>query len=514
MPKNPLILDELSNSNLEGRSEEIWPIMSSSKAFCGALITSSAHEFFGEKGVEATVKEALEQAKIKHHERTEKIDDLISALEKSQTADLKIATLLNHSTGLNNNNDVYFEQPQYEAKSKDDYFSEMRIDSDLRDKFSYSNNGYYLLEELVNLTSEYGYHQEMQNRIISKLGLNKTKFISDTPESEKDKIGNSAFVTKDKENPFIISPDYTSTYPIRELSAAAGVLTSSANDLKTFFTEYNKMILGLENRIADFPNHEIADLYRKYLVFDGGMHHSLGMMLRESENGILIGHPGGHAGNSCESWVKTNTSLEDFKEGKISEEKISDFEFELKKKSALGGQIKNALLAHVLEGYFAGKIAALNEAEQEEINSKITHDKTKKLKALSLLPENYYYFERQVAAVTENRFFEYLKENNLLDEHRIVDERKLEEHYQSNKAGFYNRILDQESLDMISDIFASCNKANSIDKITTNEVEQQSVEKFLKKAQSFDDLKEEEKKSWQKLLTKKRNGIKDDSILR
>ena len=56
MPKNPLILDEISNLSSNERREEIWPMMSTSKAFCGSLITSGANEFFGEKGVESTIK--------------------------------------------------------------------------------------------------------------------------------------------------------------------------------------------------------------------------------------------------------------------------------------------------------------------------------------------------------------------------------------------------------------------------------------------------------------------------
>ena len=96
-------------------------------------------------------------AKEKYPQRAEKIDELVLALEKSKTADLKIFALLNHTTGLNNNNDAYLENPRYEASNQNTYFSEMKIDNDLAQKFNYSNNGYYLLEEIVNLTSQKGY---------------------------------------------------------------------------------------------------------------------------------------------------------------------------------------------------------------------------------------------------------------------------------------------------------------------------------------------------------------------
>ena len=49
MPKNPLVLDEISNSSPKERQEETWPIMSTSKAFCGALLTSSANNFLVKK---------------------------------------------------------------------------------------------------------------------------------------------------------------------------------------------------------------------------------------------------------------------------------------------------------------------------------------------------------------------------------------------------------------------------------------------------------------------------------
>jgi hypothetical protein len=138
MPKNPLILDEISNLSSNERREEIWPIMSTSKAFCGSLINSGANEFFGEKGVESTIKESLIFAKEKYPKRAEKIDELVLALEKSKTADLKIFALLNHTTSLNKNNDAYLENPRYKASNQNTYFSEMKIDNDLAEKFNYS----------------------------------------------------------------------------------------------------------------------------------------------------------------------------------------------------------------------------------------------------------------------------------------------------------------------------------------------------------------------------------------
>lgn len=456
MPKNPLVLDEISNSSPKERHEETWPIMSTSKAFCGALLTSSAKDFFGEKGVEATVRESLDNAKEKYPGRTEKIDELISALTKSGTTNLKIASILNHTTGLNNNNDAYNQNPPYQAPDKNTYFSEMRIDPDLASKFNYSNNGYYLLEELVNLTSKKGYNQEMQDRIISPLDLTSTKFLKDTPTEERSKIGNSAFLTKDRENPFIVSNDYESTYPIRELSAAAGGLVSSAKDLEKFFTEYTKMILGFENKITKSTSPENADLYRKYLTPETNV--SLGTMLKEDNGKILICHDGGHAGNSCKPFIKVDAGLQNFKEGNIKEEQILNFEFTFKKVSALGDLLKYRLLFDVLEDYFSEKISNLGNPQQEEIKSALIPDQIRKLKALGKLPENFSSFERKILEITNDKFFKYLETENLLDKKGVVDDLKLKEYWESNKADFCNKVLNVEAKSEIGKVLKECDQ--------------------------------------------------------
>jgi len=452
--QNPLVLDEVSNSSPSERHGEIWPIMSTSKAFCGALLTSAAHDFFGENGVEATVREALKIAKEKYPDRAEKIDELVSALEKSKTADLKISALLNHTTGLSNNNSSYFESPRYEAPDQNSYFSEMKVDPALASKFNYSNNGYYLLEEVTNLTSQKGYYQEMQDRIISPLGLTSTKFLKEASAEERSKIGDPAFLTKDRENPFIVGGTYESTYPIRNLSAAAGGLVSSAKDLEKFFSEYSKMSLGLENKIS--ADREISSLYQKHSASAGNTHHSLGIMLVEDGDKILVGHPGGHAGNSCEAFVRVAATMKDFRDGTIKDDQISSFEFEFRKKSALGGLLKNGTLFHVLENYFEEKISTLDEDAQREIRKKMIPDQTKKLTALGALPENFSAFQARIAQITEEAFFNYLKENGLTNEKGVVDDEKLKENYEANKEGFYDRILGEKYKTKIDEILKEC----------------------------------------------------------
>jgi hypothetical protein len=304
------------------------------------------------------------------------------------------------------------------------------------------------------------------------LQLNDRKFLKDaSTNQERSKIGNSAFLTKDKENPFIIGETYEETYPIRDLSAASGGLVSSANDLEKFFREYSKMIFGLKNKITQNSNSQtsgsqtsgsqisgsqISELYQKHLASSGKVHHSLGVMLIENGDNILVGHYGGHAGNNCEPFVKVAATLQDFQEQKITDDRILDFEFNLQKKSALGGMLKYGTLFYVLEDYFDKKIFTLDQANQEEIKSKIIPDQAKKLKALNMLPENFSEFEAKIAKVTETIFFGYLDKSGLIDKTGVVDDEKLKENYEADKKNFYSKILDEKSKAQIDEILKNC----------------------------------------------------------
>ena len=451
MTNDITILDEIDSRDVD-RVEEIWPIMSTSKAFCGALIASTASNF-GEDGINSSVRDSLIYAKARYPDRADKIDSLILSLEISGAADLKIAKILNHTSGLNNNNTSYHSSPKYQAEDTNKYFSEMEIANGTQ--FSYSNNGYYLLEEIVNLTSESGdYHQEIQNKIINPLGLQQTKFLSYASQEEKTKIGEGGFVMP-YPNSFTTGY-YEETYPIRELSAAAGGLLSSPKDLEIFFKEYTKMMLGENSALIQEGSEEISSLYKEMIVqAHGDEYFSLGVMLTqkdvEGEKRLLIGHDGGHASNYCHSRIILEGSIEDFKSGTLQEGQNSQFELKINKTSATAGLLKYAVLFHVLEGNFKDKIATLDEESQKDLSSKLTPEKKHILIREGLLPENFNDFEGQIYEVTKDKFFNYLRDNYLDAEGRI-NETALIEDYESDKIGFYQKVLGSEAQIKIDNI--------------------------------------------------------------
>jgi len=284
-------------SNEEARNTP-YPIASISKSFCGAVCAlMDVDGKFGEKGIDATLQEVLEYAKSQHpdSERAEKIDEYQKMLKHRGFSDVKISELLTHQSGCRDAD--HLAPSSCEDKTPLEFFSEhLKREENKRGQDHYSNVGYTLLEEIVNLVSDKGsYKAELQERIIAKLELTNTGLLEDPldPKSgEADRhLGRAVFIPGSKESPHSekIIETHTEfpgnhTTPLGAVHASCGGLYSSVNDLEKVFEELGKMVIGHKNSLTDNPE-AVSKLYRDQLR--GSSNYSLGVEFQEGQKCVM-----------------------------------------------------------------------------------------------------------------------------------------------------------------------------------------------------------------------------------
>ncbi|MBU6338768.1 MAG: serine hydrolase [Rickettsiales bacterium] len=341
-PYNLAIIDRVSNfsDDIESstRGDEEFPIMSVSKSFCGTVCTLMAIDGkFGDNGINATLDEILEKAQNTYPERLEKITKYREMLEKSGFSNVKLCEVLNHTAGIADDHETEFQS--YKDKTALEFFNDKLSGGTKplnKGEYSYSNNGYALAEEIINLTSDTGsYREELQTRIIDKLDLEHTKPLTES-ENAQDKVGKAVFLPGHKmgertiEKRLIARADQI--HPLGQMPTSAAGLCSSINDMEKYSLELSKLITGQDNSFTE-QTRKAAEIYRNsyHNCFEneGGGGYSLGVCLVPNEKGNLtINHRGGFDTNSSMMRVETPCDFNDFLARK--ETKFQDSEVETK----------------------------------------------------------------------------------------------------------------------------------------------------------------------------------------
>lgn len=350
-PSNLEIIDRVSNFEDDHESriryDEEFPIMSVSKSFCGVVcVLMSIDGEFGENGIETTLEEILEKAKNTYPERTEKITSYLEMLSKTGFSDAKMSQLLNHTAGIADDYETQFQS--YKNKETLEFFNDKLSGGSKpikRGEYNYSNNGYALVEEIVNLASSSGsYKQELQDKIINKLDLSHTKILTDS-EDAKNKVGEAVFLpghkmgSREIEEPIIAKAN--EVHPLGQMPVAAAGLCSSINDIEKYSLELAKLITGQENSFTNQvdienvaeKNKMAAKIYRNSyhncFESEGGGDYSLGICLVPNEKqNLVINHRGGFDTNASMMRLETNCSFGDFLQEK--EIRFQDSEIESK----------------------------------------------------------------------------------------------------------------------------------------------------------------------------------------
>jgi len=339
-PKDLSIINKVS-SELPADSTERdleFPIMSVSKSFCGLVSAlMAAEEKFGRNEINATLFEALEAAKAAHPERTAAIEEYRKVMDEKGFGDVKISELLSHRGGVVEKFDNWDENVE-SKKYKDrpmDFFRENLVSRSR--EWRYSNAGYHMMEELINLCSDEGsYAKEVQNRITSPLGMTHTKSIYDSPEAQG-RVSNIKHIQgimndNGEKSPKSLEYDMLHYQQQTYVNLSLGGVCSSVNDMKKYSDELGKIIFRLPNALADEAvTKKVNSFYRdaRDLGKQGAIagasttsdsreaasHYSLGVNIFEKDGKCVVSHHGGYVGNHSDMQIEVPLTLDQFNSG-------------------------------------------------------------------------------------------------------------------------------------------------------------------------------------------------------
>ena len=335
-PENVFVLDKVTLDD-KGRRDESLPIMSISKTFCGALSVLLAIDGnFGENGIDATLEESLKTAHDKYPDRSGNIKTLLQLLSAKQCTDIKISELLNHTSGLK---DLTFSDKlgSYSGRTTQEFFRDkLQRDLSKKGQHIYCNDGYGLMEEIINASSPSGdFKKEIYDRIINKLELNNTKFLEDCSDEVKDKVGKRVLFENEKlpngeviDQQKMISP--LQVHPLGKVYNASAGLASSVADLKKFLTELIKLSTGNSSTLTDNnPCPKAVKMYWDNLAeINENASYGIGIVVEQTQDGIKFGNSGRFPANRAFNFAVIPRSLEDFKSGKVNLEG-ADLKFDI-----------------------------------------------------------------------------------------------------------------------------------------------------------------------------------------
>lgn len=254
--------------------DTLYPIGSISKSFCGVTCALMATDSqFGNNGLNTTLKEILEKAQTlsQNKNKQKKIENYLKLLEKKNIKDVKIKEILTHTSGIttsyDNETSKKFRTEIYENENKIisplEYFNSEAFlgEGEERKKsgsYEYSNDAYFLLEEVLNFISENGsFYEECKKRVIEKLNLSKTKDIEELNEEESKTVQKFAVFPDDDYARMGDWDDRIYTFknnkraPMGKTPIFSGGLCSTINNLKIYTEELGKLYMDLSNKLAD-----------------------------------------------------------------------------------------------------------------------------------------------------------------------------------------------------------------------------------------------------------------------
>ena len=422
-----------------------FPIASISKSFCGAVCALMAVDGkFGKKGIDATLQEVLENAKLQHPERAEKIDEYQEMLERRGFSDVKISELLTHQSGCRD--------ADYLAPSSCSDLSPLEFFSDHlgrggceRGQYRYSNVGYTLIEEIVNLASDKGgYKQELQERVFAKLELTNTGLLEDSLDPKSHEaglhLGQAVFIPGSKESPHsdkivLTHTEFPAnhTTPLGAVHASCGGLYSSVSDLQKFSEELGKMVIGQENSLTDNPE-AVSKLYRQQL--SDSRHYSLGVEFEKGAECVMQ-HTGLFPGNFASMAVQMPCSFDHLK---------SDAVIELGADEKLKTNIFMQKFDYTVSSHFTEKAEAiptamlkefvnsrLNKAERERFSDAKSDEIEKYLIENDRLPKDFAKTRKEIFDAFKpagEKVKAFLREH-YLNKDRVIDSAKIAEDFKT-----------------------------------------------------------------------------------
>lgn len=304
---------------------EQFPIMSISKSFCGAVCALMAAEnIFGKKGLNASLAEVLEKAKNPAIGNVEKIEKFLEMLRQKNLQDVTIADLLTHKSGIP---DIVL-SPERGADDGDrlSFFADQipPKEEGRAPQFSYSNTGYEMLEEIINLTSNKGgYLNELRARILIPLNINQSTGPVLSSPAAIARIG-VVHIAPQKEAPFKgKSAEFRQYIPLelhhqKQGSLAAGALCSTISDMEIYARELAKMVARQDSKLTENLPKEAREAIGGFYRQNRGENpaYSLGLAIVDNGRGNCVITKGGRfPGNKSDMAIIMPFSLDQFLRG-------------------------------------------------------------------------------------------------------------------------------------------------------------------------------------------------------
>ena len=302
-PHNLAVVDRADSSSTGIDRDRQFPIMSVSKSFCGAVSALMAVDGkFGDNGLGATLGEVLDVAEKSHLDRSEQISVYRRMLTKKEIADVRLSELLNHTSGIAIHG--HEDRVAYAGKPVSKLVEERFSKGTDRGTHRYSNHGYTLMEEMINLTSKSGsYEQELQTRVFDKCDMTYTGDLNKSREALK-RVG-QVVLKAGMVDPLICPPGKVATPEMRVASSCEfdpvkenllgrvalsnGGLSSTMTDMEKYSVELAKMVTGQPSLLTDSlaqTSQQISRLYTEHT--HAGSHYSLGILTDKNGKGETI----------------------------------------------------------------------------------------------------------------------------------------------------------------------------------------------------------------------------------
>ncbi|SDX49767.1 serine hydrolase [Paenibacillus sp. CF384] len=215
-------------------------------------------------------------------------------LDDERYGSITVRQLLNHTSGMPDENDYAWDRPEYDEQSLERYVrssSHLKLQSDPGDKFAYSNIGYEILGDLIAKVSGLSFEHYMKSAILEPIGMRSSSFLKQEVEERL-------------AAPHVLgsSPGYggyvSDVFPYNRAHAPSSTLYTSADDMCRYLQMHvNQGIAG--NGYSALQSGSHAAMWKPHAEtgYDPKKSHiGLGWFMGDYKGSRILSHAGWDTG--------------------------------------------------------------------------------------------------------------------------------------------------------------------------------------------------------------------------
>lgn len=168
--------------------------------------------------------------------------------------------------------------------------------------FNYSNEGYALLQEIIERASGKSFIPYVDAHILEPLGMNRSVFLTEDL-IEKENVTELYAYTKDKERQVFHSPVWWDVGDIY----SNGSMKASVSDLMTYLDVY--LLDGFANGNRIVSEKSIEKMTTPYITLPNGNQYGYGLQVQKKEGNRFVGHGGSIKGVSSNIQLAKDNGL-------------------------------------------------------------------------------------------------------------------------------------------------------------------------------------------------------------